>query len=143
MNVQRKPHPHSIEVILGLTETNKRSTQSFRPYCKPIDGEENSKTSDRNVNLYTRLVPRLGLVPRLPVIERNEFTSTSGILNTEQRASRSVFGDSANIKAHEEIQEYPYRKRVKTAESNISTPLDNGRMTEYQRTIEPGNEMTA
>jgi hypothetical protein len=140
MNVQRKPHPHSIEVILGLTETNKQNTQSFRPYCRQNKDEENLKNSEYDESFYTRLVPRLGLVPQPPVMAKAEFTGRT--LNTEQRLGHSVFKDSANIKGDEEVERYPYRESVTTAENTVSTPLDNRRINEYERTIQPGNTQT-
>lgn len=67
MNVQRKPHPYSIEVILGLKDTTTRRTQSFRPYYKSRELESAKLSPELSCNTYTRLVPRLGLVPRSPL----------------------------------------------------------------------------
>lgn len=62
MNVQREPLPHSIEVILGLTETIDKTTQSFRPYLRMDDKERNLKIHENTENTCTRLVPRQGQV---------------------------------------------------------------------------------
>jgi hypothetical protein len=137
MNVERKPHPHSIEVILGLTETNKRNAQSFRPYCRRNDEEDNSNGSQYSEGFYRRLVPRLGLVPQPPVLESTEFTGRTFI--TERRPGDSVFNNSANIMGEEVVERYPCRKSVTTAANNVSTPLDNRRMSDYERTMQPGN----
>ena len=71
MDVQQKPHPHSIEVILGLAETNKQTTRSFRPYSRPKDGQDSLPSSEYNGHFYARLVPRLGVVPGPLGIEKN------------------------------------------------------------------------
>ena len=60
MNVQREPLPHSIEVILGLTGTIDKTTQSFRPYLRRDGKERNSKIHENTENTCTRLVPRQG-----------------------------------------------------------------------------------
>lgn len=66
MNVQRKPHPYSIEVILGLKDTATRRTQSFRPYYRTKEHENKGLMNDLECNTLSRLVPRLGLVPASP-----------------------------------------------------------------------------
>ena len=134
MNVQPKPHPHSIEVILGLTESNRQNAQSFRPYCSLNNKEDNPRSSE---NFYTRLVPRLGLVPRAPVPERAEFTERT--LNTERWLNHSLLKDSANIKGDEEFEQYSYRKSATLTKSNVSVLLDNRRGNDYERAVQPGN----
>lgn len=135
MDVQQKPHPHSIEVILGLTETNKRTTRSFRPYSRSNDGKDSLQSSEYNERFYTRLVPRLGIVPRPLGTENTELTGKSD--NTQQRLSFPVFDDSVNIKGNEEAERYLYTKSVTTAE-NVST--DDQNMKVYRRTMEQGNK---
>lgn len=73
MNVQRKPHPYSIEVILGLkdstttTSNTAKRTQSFRPYYKPSEAES-EELACGEMNAHARFIPRLGLVPRSPTL---------------------------------------------------------------------------
>ena len=141
MDVQQKPHPHSIEVILGLTQTDKRKTQSFRPYCRMNDTQDFqdiSLSSQQNEHFYTRLVPRLGVFPRLRplTIENTEFTGKTD--NTELAPSYSMFQDSVNIKGNEEAEQYLYTKSVTTAENNILTTFDDQKMKAYRRTMEQG-----
>ena len=134
MNVQTKPHPHSIEVILGLTESNRQNAQSFRPYCSLDNKEDNSRSSE---SFYTRLVPRLGLVPRAPVPGKVEFTKRT--LNTERWLNHSLFKDSANIKGDEEFEQYSYGKSATLTKNNVSALLDNRRGNDYDRAIQPAN----
>lgn len=75
MNVQRKPHPYSIEVILGLKDaTTTKRTQSFRPYYKEAENEELAS----EMITHARLVPRLGLVPRSPTSMETSKLNTDG-----------------------------------------------------------------
>jgi hypothetical protein len=134
MNVQRKPHPHSIEVILGLTEANRQTAQSFRPYCRRNDEEDGQRNSE---SFYRRLVPRLGLVPRRPVRENAEFTERT--LDTERWLDHSLFKDSANTKGNKEFEQYSYAKSVTMGESNVSTLLNGRNGNGYERAVQPGN----
>ena len=136
MDVQQKPHPHSIEVILGLAETNKQTTRSFRPYSRPNDGQDSSPSSEYNGHFYTRLVPRLGIVPGPLGTEKTELTGNSD--NTQQRLSFSVFDGSVNIKRNEKAERYSYTKIMTTAK-NVSTSFDNQKVEVYRRTMEQGN----
>ena len=74
MNIEHKPHPHSIESILGLTNNREQNVQSFRPYCKVQEESlvAATKFHKRPDNPSTRLIPRSGLLPRAPVLLRTE-----------------------------------------------------------------------
>ena len=139
MDVQQKPHPHSIEVILGLTQTDKRKTQSFRPYCRindTQDCQDISLSSQQNEHFYTRLVPRLGVFPRPLAIQNTEFIGKTD--NTELAPSYPMFKDSVNIKGNEEAERYLYTKSATAAENNVLTIFDDQKMKAYGRTMEQG-----
>jgi hypothetical protein len=73
MNVERKPHPHSIEAILGLKDTSKQNVQSFRPYSKPkTECIAMNETCASTGSSFTRLVPRAGRLPRASVLLKAE-----------------------------------------------------------------------
>lgn len=137
MDRQRKPHPHSIEVILGLTDTNRRKARSFRPYCKWINEEKNYKDAEYDrESSYTKLVPRRGLVPK-PLVSGNIGGRTLDSA-TEQRVAGTLLKDSLdNTKNDEKFEHYPLKQSVGTVK-NLSPSPENRGFEEYQRNMKPG-----
>ena len=100
MNIERKPHPYSIEVILGLKDcedTTPKRTQSFRPYYRSKDVQSEQQCSTER-NVYSRLVPRLGLVP-----QSHDFVETPGekfrnfiptLPGSDEKKERNLLGES-------------------------------------------------
>ena len=74
MSVERKPHPYSIEAILGLKDTGKQNVQLFRPYLKPKDGGigivEPFAVTDSS--LITPMIPRVGSLSQASVFRQRE-----------------------------------------------------------------------
>jgi hypothetical protein len=67
MSVEQKPHPYSIEAILGLRDSGRQNLQSFRPYLKPKN-EYIGISEPFSAASLTRMVPRAGHFPLSSVV---------------------------------------------------------------------------
>ena len=94
MSVERKPHPYSIEAILGLKETGKQNVQSFRPYLKPKDEDIGiiKPFAVTDSSLITPMMPSVGRLSRASVFQRGteQWFMSCGLQTRPENGLESV-----------------------------------------------------